>query len=244
MKIIGIIPARYGSSRFPGKPLKILCGKSVIQRTYEQASKALDEVWVATDHPEIEAHVKEFQGKVIVTRADHPSGTDRIFEAAQKLTNQPDYIVNIQGDEPMINPEQIKELVQVLDGKTEIATQYKANTDSSELDNPNIVKLVSNLNHEALYFSRFGIPYKRNPELPFKGFKQHIGIYAYRIDVLEKITQLPVSSLEEAESLEQLRWLENGYKIKLVETRHQTIGIDTPEDLERAIKELEKNSGT
>ena len=244
MKIIGIIPARYASTRFPAKSLAIIKGKSMIQRVYEQAqqSSALNTIIVATDHQEIYDHVKKFGGDVCMTRPDHVSGTDRCFEALTHQHEKYDYIINIQGDEPFIQPDQIDLLAGKLDGMTEIATLAKALQKEEHLFNPNIVKVVLNNTMEALYFSRSPIPHIRNiPEKYWLGkhkFYKHIGMYAYRYDVLERLTRLSVSSLEKAESLEQLRWLENGFKISVAETLTETMRIDTPEDLQKALQGL------
>ncbi len=248
MRILGIIPARHASTRFPAKPLADLDGKSMIWRVYEQAKKStsLTKVVVATDHEEIFNHVIAFGGEVCMTSVHHASGTDRCFEVFSKETASFDYVINIQGDEPFIAPEQIDLLASLLDGKTELATLVKKIDSVEQLFNPNLVKAVINKNSEALYFSRSPIPYFRNIEqvewVTHHPYYKHIGMYAYRNDILEKITRLEMSSLEKAESLEQLRWLENGYKIKVKETRIETIGIDTPEDLEKAIRQLKENA--
>ncbi|MFD3003519.1 3-deoxy-manno-octulosonate cytidylyltransferase [Pontibacter toksunensis] len=237
MDVLGIIPARYASTRFPGKPLTDIKGKSMIQRVYEQAQKSgLSEVLVATDDQRIMEHVEGFGGKAVMTAAHHQSGTDRCFEAYQ-LHNAPyEYIINIQGDEPFIKPEQI-DLVSSCFQKpqTQLATLIKKIDFPEELHNVNAPKVVINQNKEALYFSRQPIPYCRN--VPHDIWHQqhtyykHIGIYGYRADILEQITQLPPSALELAESLEQLRWLEHGFRITTALTEFETIGIDTPEDL-------------
>ncbi len=248
MKFLGIIPARYASTRFPAKPLALLGGKPMIQRVYEQVHNTLDEVIVATDDERIEKAVKEFGGKVVMTSIHHTSGTDRCFEAYEKTDGVFDIIINIQGDEPFIQRSQIEALKDCFqDGTTQIATLVKPFTlnDSFEaLENVNSPKVVLNKNMEALYFSRSIIPYQRNKDkykwLDNHTYYKHIGLYAYRADILQEITLLPPSSLEIAESLEQLRWLENGYKIKAGITHVETIGIDTPEDLERA-EEFLKN---
>ena len=242
--ILGIIPARYASTRFPGKPLVDIGGKSMIQRVYEQVkkSKLITDVIVATDNQQIFDHVTQFGGRVRMTKENHVSGTDRCYEALTLQKAQFDYVVNIQGDEPFIQPEQIDLLAGLLDGTTEIATLVKKIEDPEQLVNPNVVKAVVAMNGEALYFSRSTIPHIRNtPEkdwLNKQSFYKHIGMYAYRTDVLKKLTSLPVSQLEKAESLEQLRWLENGFRIKVAETKTETIGIDTPEDLNRAVLSL------
>ncbi len=242
MKFIGIIPARYASSRFPAKPLALLGGKPVIQRVYEQVQKVLEEVYVATDHVEIEQTVRNFGGKVIMTAETHKSGTDRCYEAYTKIGNKADVIINIQGDEPFIHPSQIQAVMQCFaDEKTDIATLVKpfSATDTlADLENPNSPKVVVDNNMNALYFSRSVIPYLRGVErenwLCTHTFYKHIGLYAYRSTALEGITSLLSSVLEMAESLEQLRWLENGLRIKVGLTEIETIGIDTPEDLAKA----------
>lgn len=242
--ILGIIPARYASTRFPGKPLADIDGKSMIQRVYEQVkkSKLIADVMVATDNQQIMDHVTQFGGRVRMTKESHASGTDRCYEALTLQKAQFDYVINIQGDEPFIQPEQIDLLAGLLDGKTEIATLVKKIEDSEQLFNPNVVKAVVASNGEALYFSRSTVPHIRNTAekdwLNKHAFYKHIGMYAYRTDVLKKLTALPVSPLEKAESLEQLRWLENGFRIKVAETKTETIGIDTPEDLQRAVANL------
>lgn len=238
--IIGLIPARYASTRFPAKPLIDIGGKSMIQRVYEQAKKStyLSNVVVATDHPEIYNHVKNFDGNVCMTREDHISGTDRCYEALSLQSESYEYVINIQGDEPFIQPEQIDLLAAVLTGKTEIATLIKAIDQTEQLFNPNLVKAVIGKNDEALYFSRSPIPYLRNIKesdwITHHTFFKHIGMYAYRVDVLNELTKLQPSTLEKAESLEQLRWLENGFEILAVETSTESFGIDTPEDLVKA----------
>lgn len=240
MKIIGIIPARYESSRFPGKPLIDIGGKSMIQRVYEQAKKttSLTDVFVATDDKRIFEHVLSFGGKAVMTDASHQTGTDRCQEAFEKAFPTADYIVNIQGDEPFIQPQQIDLLTNCLTDKSiEIATLIKKIEDQETLFNVNTPKVVITEQFFARYFSRQTIPFLRNVAqndwLKSHTFYKHIGIYAYRTDILKKITQLQPSSLEKAESLEQLRWLENGYQIKVAVTDLETIGIDTPQDLEK-----------
>ncbi|TWV12966.1 3-deoxy-manno-octulosonate cytidylyltransferase [Bacteroidaceae bacterium HV4-6-C5C] len=242
MRFLGIIPARYASTRFPAKPLAILGGKPVIQRVYEQVAGILDDAYVATDDERIESAVKAFGGKVVMTSTKHNSGTDRCYEALTKISGQFDVVVNIQGDEPFIQPSQLEALKACFDdSQTQIATLVKPFTaeDSFEaLQNINSPKVVLNKNHHAMYFSRSIIPYQRNAEknvwLENHVYYKHIGLYAYRSEVLKEITALPQSSLELAESLEQLRWLENGYKIKVGISNVETIGIDTPEDLAKA----------
>ncbi len=241
MKFIGIIPARYASTRFPGKPLAEICGKTVIRRVYEQARKALDTIVVATDDERIYNDVESFGGKVVMTRPDHKCGTDRCLEAYQAITtpawreqNDKDtVIINIQGDEPFIQPEQIEALMACFDRPdTDIATLVQPFAeDKNAIENPNSPKVNWDVEtHEAKMFSRKVIAASDGR------YYKHIGIYAYRADVLSKITTLPQSPLEIAERLEQLRWLENGYKIRVGVTSQSTIGIDTPEDLEKAIE--------
>ena len=242
MKFIGIIPARYASTRFPAKPLAVLGGKPVIQRVYEQVSGIFDEAYVATDDERIEAAVKAFGGKVVMTSPNHKSGTDRCYEAFTKVGGGYDVVVNIQGDEPFIQPSQLEAVKACFeDPTTQIATLVKPFTTDDgfvALENVNSPKVVVNANMNALYFSRSIIPYRRNADkqdwLAGHTYYKHIGLYAYRAEVLKEITSLPQSSLELAESLEQLRWLENGYTIKVGVTQMETIGIDTPEDLDRA----------
>lgn len=243
MKFIGIIPARYASTRFPGKPLADMKGKYMIQRVYEQARKVLDHVCVATDDNRIFNAVQSFGGEVVMTSAQHRSGTDRCFEAYRTLGGHEDVVINIQGDEPFIKPEQIESLIACFDSpQIQIATlvrPFEASEGYEALANPNSPKVVLNERHEALYFSRSVIPYLRGVEpaewLARHTYYKHIGMYGYRADVLGQITCLPQSSLELAESLEQLRWLQNGYTIKVGITTQETIGIDTPADLEKAI---------
>lgn len=239
MKFIGIIPARYASTRFPGKPLAMLGGRTVIQRVYEQAAAVLEEAYVATDDERIFKAVEEFGGRVVMTRQDHKSGTDRIEEAAEKIGTQADVIINIQGDEPFIQKSQIETLKSLFENsETQIGTLGKEFESIEAATNPNSPKIVTDKNGFALYFSRSVIPYIRGKEqtewLQHFPFLKHLGLYAYRRDVLRQITQLPQSPLELAESLEQLRWLENGYRIRVGLTDVETVGIDTPEDLRRA----------
>ena len=239
MKVLGVIPARYASTRFPGKPLVDIQGKTMIQRVYEQAMKAksLSKVIVATDDERIFNHVQSFKGEALMTSDVHQSGTDRCAEVINQLSSEGfDAVVNIQGDEPFINPSQIDSVVEIL--KKEqfmIATLVKRVHTEGVIYNPNIVKAVFSSEGKALYFSRSPIPYLRNiptDEWLSKGeFYKHIGLYAYKSAVLKEIALLPPSRLEKLESLEQLRWLENGYAIGIAETDLETIGIDTPEDL-------------
>lgn len=248
LSFVGIIPARYASTRFPAKPLAFLGGKQVIQHVYEQVSKVLDAVYVATDDQRIVEAVEAFGGKVVMTSSAHKSGTDRCREAVDKIGKSFDVVINIQGDEPFIQPSQLKTLMECFsDIQTQIATLVKPFSEKSDwkdLQNANSPKVVIDSNDFALYFSRSVIPYIRGEEqekwLNQHVFYKHIGLYAYRLEVLNEITSLPQSSLELAESLEQLRWIENGYKIKVGKTNVETIGIDTPEDLEKAEKHLEQ----
>jgi 3-deoxy-manno-octulosonate cytidylyltransferase (CMP-KDO synthetase) len=241
MKTLGIIPARYASSRFPGKPLVDIAGKSMIQRVYEQAKKCVDlsEVIVATDDIRIYDHVLNFGGVAVMTADTHQSGTDRCAEVALQ---HPQYkvIINIQGDEPYIDPEQITKLAACFNNAdTQIATLVKKVKSIDELLNTNSPKAVINKLSEAVYFSRSPLPHIRGQEqenwLDYYTYFRHIGIYGFRADILQEITKLPVSSLEKAESLEQLRWIENGYRIKVAETELETHAIDTPQDLEKLL---------
>ncbi len=239
MKFIAIIPARYASTRFPGKPLAVLGGKTVIQRVYEQVSKVLSEAYVATDDERIFTAVEAFGGKAIMTRTDHKSGTDRIQEAVGKIGSDADVIINVQGDEPFIQPSQIETLMHLFDNpETQIGTLGKPFESIEAVENPNSPKIVTDVHGFALYFSRSIIPFIRGKEhqewFDQYPFLKHLGIYAYRREVLAEVTQLPQSSLEKAESLEQLRWLQNGYRIRVGLTDVETVGIDTPEDLQKA----------
>ena len=246
MQIIGIIPARYQSSRFPGKVLADINGKSMVQRVYEQAgrSQKLSRLVVATEDQRVVEHVEAFGGIAVLTGQQHASGTDRCYEALQHQAETYDYVINIQGDEPFIDPQQIDDLAALLDGEVELATLVKKITTQDELFNWSEVKTVFNNKMEALYFSRQPIPYYRAAGeldwLQHHDYYKHIGIYAYRSDVLAAISGLPVSPLEEAEALEQLRWLENGYRIKLAVTEHESVCIDTREDLEKVLAMLGK----
>ena len=239
MKFMAIIPARYASTRFPGKPLAVLGGKTVIQRVYEQVSSVLSEVYVATDDQRIYDCVEGFGGKAVMTREDHKSGTDRIEEAVEKIGTDADVIINVQGDEPFIQPSQVETLMHLFDApETQIGTLGKLFESMESVENPNSPKIVTDNRGFALYFSRSVIPYirgiERNDWFGQYPFLKHLGIYAYRREVLAEVTRLPQSSLEKAESLEQLRWLQNGYRIRVGLTDVETIGIDTPEDLQRA----------
>ena len=239
MRFTAIIPARYASTRFPGKPLAILGGKPVIQRVYEQVSSVLSEVYVATDDQRIYDTVEQFGGRAVMTRVDHKSGTDRIQEAVEKTGTTADVVINVQGDEPFIQPSQIQTLMQLFDApETQIGTLGKLFESLEAVENPNSPKIVVDERGFALYFSRSVIPFIRGVEreewFGQYPFLKHLGVYAYRREVLSQITQLPQSSLEKAESLEQLRWLQNGYRIRVGLTDVETVGIDTPEDLVRA----------
>ncbi|MCK3685906.1 3-deoxy-manno-octulosonate cytidylyltransferase [Maribellus sp. YY47] len=241
MKFIGIIPARYQSTRFPGKPLVMIKDKPMIQWVYENAAKALDMVCVATDDDRIYDAVLSFGGKAVKTLSSHQSGTDRCAEAARILAvdHSFDVVINIQGDEPFIQSEQIALLKGCFQDDVQIATLVKKIDSTEELFNPNRPKVVLDQQGNALYFSRSTVPYVRGVEekdwVTKHNFWAHIGMYAFRAEVLQQITLLEQGRLELTESLEQLRWLENGYRIKTAETHSQSIGIDTPEDLEAAL---------
>jgi 3-deoxy-manno-octulosonate cytidylyltransferase (CMP-KDO synthetase) len=248
LQFAGIIPARYASSRFPGKPLVKIGTKTMIQRVYEQAGKALDMVWVATDDQRIYDVVLEFGGKVVMTSPDHLSGTDRCAEAAVIINSETarkiDIVVNIQGDEPFIRPEQIRLLMKCFDDESvELATLVRKVEPGEDIFNTNQPKVIINLKGDAIYFSRAAIPYIRDTDKSEWSrkhvFYKHPGLYAYRSDTLKKITALKRSSLEISESLEQNRWIENGYLIRTAVTEWESIGIDTPEDLEKAKSLLE-----
>ena len=242
MKVIGIIPARYDSTRFPGKPLVDIAGISMIQRVYNQIKHAasLSEVVVATDDQRIFDHVKSFAGNVVMTKKDHQSGTDRCAEVISNISGF-DIAVNIQGDEPFIDPQQIDLLVSCFQNpEVQIATLVRPITEIEDLENINKPKVVLNLIQEALYFSRQPIPFLRGKNiqdwLKNETYYNHIGIYGFKVDTLKKIASLPISKLETAESLEQLRWLDNGYKIKTAISNHINDAIDTPEDLKAILK--------
>ncbi|MFH1097447.1 MAG: 3-deoxy-manno-octulosonate cytidylyltransferase [Candidatus Desantisbacteria bacterium] len=241
-KAIGIIPVRFASSRFPGKPLVELCGKPMIQWVYEQAqkSKFLEQVIVATDDERIYEAVCGFGGCVLMTSNDHTCGTSRVAEVAEGLSVE--IIINIQGDEPLIEPDMIDQVVQGMqtDPDVYMATLKKRITNKDDVNNPHVVKVVTDRNGFALYFSRAGIPYKR-VDISSHHWYKHIGLYGYRRKFLLKINSLPDSSLEIVESLEQLRILENGYKIRVIETEYDTIGVDTPEDLVKVARIIDAN---
>lgn len=244
MDFIGIIPARYQSTRFPGKPLALINNKPMIQWVYENVAKSVNEVWIATDDERIFKAVEGFGGKAIETLSTHQSGTDRCAEASKKLEEKIkfDIVINVQGDEPFIKPEQIELLKSCFEDDADIATLIKKIDTNEEIFNPNRPKVVTDKQQNALYFSRSPIPFVRGTEKTDwqekNDFWAHIGMYAYKKDVLQKISKLKQTELEIAESLEQLRWLENGYKIKTAITNHQSIGIDTPEDLNQALQLL------
>jgi 3-deoxy-manno-octulosonate cytidylyltransferase (CMP-KDO synthetase) len=242
--ILGVIPARYASTRFPGKPLVAIAGKSMVQRVYERAanSRLLDRVVVATDDERIFSHVEAFGGTPVMTAPDHISGTDRCYEALNKSGCSAEFVINIQGDEPFLATEQIDELARLLQNNpaTELATQMIAVKNEIELFDPGEVKIILNKRSEALCFSRSPIPFLKG--IPKEQWHQrhtyyrHVGLYAYRSDILRQITALPESPLEKAESLEQLRWLENGFRIRCILTAYESHCVDTPEDLERVMR--------
>jgi 3-deoxy-manno-octulosonate cytidylyltransferase (CMP-KDO synthetase) len=236
-----IIPARYASTRFPGKPLADIDGKSMIRRVYDAARSVggADDVFVATDDVRIQEHASAF-AKVIMTSTEHPSGTDRCAEALALAGVSCDVVVNLQGDEPFIKPSQVRDLVKLFaDTNIQIATLKKELFDAEEIENPNVVKVVTDIHDKALYFSRSRIPYQRDNALLPKYFK-HLGMYAYRTETLMEITQLAPGTLENIEKLEQLRWLENGYHIAVAETHWQSPAVDTPEDVEKALAFLKQ----
>lgn len=251
MKYVAIIPARYASTRFPAKPLALLNGKPIIQRVYERVAEQLEEVYVATDDDRIFSTVEQFGGKAIMTSTSHRSGTDRCREAYELSGSQADVIINVQGDEPFIQASQLEAIRRPFeeDAATDIATlvmPFPADTPFETLANPNSPKVVVSHNHRALYFSRSVIPFLRGIEQEQWAanhvFYKHIGLYAYTAEALKRITQMPVSSLEQAESLEQLRWLQAGLDIRVGYTHAETIGIDTPEDLARAEEWLKNHT--
>lgn len=240
MSILGVIPARFASTRFPGKPLVVINGKTMIRRVYEQASasKQLAKVVVATDDDRIFSEVKSFGGEVVMTSGQHRSGTDRCAETVSKFPGDWNAVINIQGDEPFIQPEQIDLLAGLFsDNEVKIGTLVKKLSDPADLDNPNTMKVVLDAKNNGMYFSRSCIPFVRGAEkhewLSKHFFYKHIGIYGYRTEVLLALTKLQPGKLEIAESLEQLRWLENGYAIRTAFTELETISIDVPEDLEK-----------
>lgn len=242
MNIVALIPARFASTRFPGKPLALISGKPMIQWVYQRASEVFEHTYVATDDIRIANAVKDFGGRVVMTSEKHQSGTDRCAEALEKVQEitsiKFDVAVNIQGDEPFIQAQQLQKVAGCFtDESVQIATLVKAFGPNEDIFNPNTPKVIINTKSEAIYFSRAAIPFVRGKEKEdwkfFRKYFKHIGLYAYRAEVLQKITKLPQSSLELSESLEQLRWIENGYRIKVVETNLETLAVDTPEDLEK-----------
>ncbi|MCQ2317468.1 MAG: 3-deoxy-manno-octulosonate cytidylyltransferase [Bacteroidales bacterium] len=241
MKILGIIPARYGSSRFEGKPLALINGRMMIQRVYEQAKKAdrLAEVVVATDDRRIYDAVVNFGGKVVMTSSNHKSGTDRCREVVEKVGAGFDAVINIQGDEPYINPLQINQIAALIsDDDTQIASLCKPIRDIDELLSHNAVKVVVDKNGKALYFSRYTIPFQRNETdttkwMQLRTYYKHIGIYAYKSQILKEISALPQSGLEMSEALEQLRWLENGYAVRMGVTEYESYSVDVPDDIKK-----------
>ena len=247
LKFIGIIPARYASTRFPGKPLARLGSMTMIERVWRRVNSVIENAWVATDDERIYNAVNEFGGRVVMKSTEHRSGTDRCREAFERVGNGEDVVINIQGDEPFIEERQLKSIMQCFDDPgTDIATlvrRFDPSGSYEQLSDPNTPKVVVDGYMNAIYFSRSVIPYLRNvPQEQWPSaheYYTHVGMYAYRAGVLDAITRLPQSSLELAESLEQLRWLQNGYNIKVGITDCRTIGIDTPRDLENAIKLLE-----
>lgn len=238
MNTVGIIPARYGSTRFPGKPLALISGKPMIQRVYEQCLKSnLNFVVVATDNEQIFDAVNSFGGNAVMTSAEHTSGTDRCREALKSLQEFFDLAINIQGDEPFINPDQINQVISILENtEAEIATLVSPALNFEEIENPNRVKAVTANDGKALYFSRHGIPFPRNEkDLKPEDYLIHLGIYGFTVSALEKIKRFKMSSLEKIEELEQLRWLQNGMSIYTDITNERAESVDTPEDL-RAIE--------
>lgn len=243
MKAIAIIPARYASTRFPGKPLAMVLGKPMVQRVYERAKEVFDDVWVATDDNRIEQCCLSFGGKVVMTGETCRSGTDRAAEALEKIGGQWDAVVNIQGDEPFILESQLRTLCSLFDDPScQIATLVEPFKSTENIENPNSPKVVLGAGGYALYFSRSPIPFLRSVDRDkwqsTHIYYKHIGLYGYRPDVLREITKLPAGALEKAESLEQLRWLENGYRIRCAECEGENWGIDTPEDLLRVEKQF------
>jgi len=240
MKITAIIPSRYNSNRFPGKPLKDICGKTMVQRVYEQVKKVnlIDIVIIATDDQRILNEVKKFKGKVVMTSKNHKTGTDRLVEVAKKIDS--DIIVNVQGDEPLIKPSVIESAIEplLLDNTLEMCTLKHLIKDEEKINNPNVVKVITDKNNNAIYFSRSKIPFARNSK-KFKYYK-HIGLYVYRKDFLLDYDNMDPTPLEKQESLEQLRLIENGYKIRVIETKYNSIGVDTKKDLIEVRKKLEE----
>ena len=238
MKVLGIIPSRFGSSRFPGKPLIDIAGKSMIQRVYEQASTSslIDKLVVATDDLRIYDHVKDFGGEALMTSSEHENGTERCGEVIQTFSGF-DVVINIQGDEPLIQPIQLNKVLTLFEDKeVSIGTLVKRISDEKEINNPNRIKVVLNAVNDAIYFSRCTIPYNRT--IDKVAYFKHIGIYAWRLKTLKELLQLSACELEKTESLEQLRWIYNGYSIRTAETEIETPNIDTPEDLQEVLRVL------
>lgn len=238
MKILGIIPARYASTRFPAKPLIDIAGKTMIQRVYEQAKQCtlFSKIIVATDDDKIYDHVLQIGGDVMMTSTTHQNGTERCAEVIENLSDQFDIIINIQGDEPFVDPALFTILIQAFkDPQIQIATLIKPIIDKAYIDNPNIIKVVKSVTNKALYFSRAAIPFQRNEAAKIQFYK-HIGLYAYRKEVLLEIVKLGAGVYEQIEMLEQLRWLENNYPIHLIETDLEADSIDVPADLDRLLK--------
>ena len=238
MKILGIIPARYASTRFPAKPLIDIAGKTMIQRVYEQAKQCtlFSKIIVATDDDKIYDHVLQIGGDVMMTSTTHQNGTERCAEVIENLSDQFEIIINIQGDEPFVDPALFTMLIQAFkDPQIQIATLIKPIVDKAYIDNPNIIKVVKSVTNKALYFSRAAIPFQRNEAAKIQFYK-HIGLYAYRKEVLLEIVKLGAGVYEQIEMLEQLRWLENNYPIHLIETDLEADSIDVPADLDRLLK--------
>lgn len=248
-KAIGIIPARFGSTRFPGKPLELIAGKSLIQRTYENALRcpSLDRVIVATDDQRIFDHVRTFGGQVSMTSQDCLTGTDRLIEVVQSQAINTDIIINVQGDEPLLEPNVIEAVIHALESDTSahMATALMMMSDAEEIANPSVVKCVRDLQGNALYFSRSIIPgNKEQKVLPSTTYYKHLGIYGYRKSFLLQYGELTPTPLQISEDLEQLKVLEHGYKIKTVIVQSQSIGVDTPEDLKKIEKLWNQNSSS
>ncbi len=247
MKILGVIPSRYASTRFPGKPLADIDGKPMVWRVYEQSVKStlLNDVVVATDDTRIFDTITGKGGKSLMTSSDHKNGTERCVEALEKSGQHYDYVINIQGDEPFIEPGQINDLARLLDGETEIATMVSLIRDRRTLDNEGVAKVILNRRNEVIYFSRHAIPFIKGFESKFwlekYPFYKHVSLYGYRSDILKIISTLEPSPLETAESLEQLRWLENGFRIKAGITDYSGVSIDTPEDLAYILQHIPKS---
>ena len=252
MKFLVLIPARYESSRFPGKPLAKICGEEMIVRVCRQVAKTGFDLAVATDDERIASTVEHAGFKAVMTSPDHSSGTERVEEAYRNLRSDADVVINVQGDEPFIDPKQVRTLADIFEREPEtriatLAMHFDKEEGFDALFDPNLVKLTFSKKNEALYFSRSIIPYVRKTDwknwLKVADFYTHIGIYAYRAETLREIVALPASALEKAESLEQLRWLDNGYRVKVGLTQKKTIGIDTPADLEKAERFLMEQQG-